>query len=337
MTARPYRIRVRARQSIMTPQRERGNAKCEQSRRHAGTNPIMSPNIISNAYVINEYLHAHRDRWRPSTIRLRRIQLRALAEALHPVDLINATEDDLYRWRDHLVGAPETLSSYVSATRGLYRWMSTRARPRLRVDDPSAVLDRPKVPPRLPRPMLDAHFDLALRCATTRPELFVWLVLAGCSGLRCCEIAWMQTTDVEERDRGGALLHIVGKGGKRRTVPAGAALMEAMRPFLRGPRGPVFTRPSDGRAHTPDRVSQLINRFLRDLDIHETAHSLRHRFGTDYHAIDPDLFRQASLMGHASLDMTRRYTEVSPTEAMRYVDDLTARRLSGGGGPGRAA
>lgn len=295
------------------------------------------PSNITNEYVIAEYLHAHRDRWRRGTIKLRRLQLHALARALHPARLITATEDDLYRWRDQLTGAPETLSSYVSAARGLFRWMTVRARPRLRSDDPAAVLDRPRVPTRLPRPMLDTHFDRALRCAATNPEMFVWLVLAGCSGLRCCEIAWMQSTDVEELSGGGALLHIVGKGGKRRTVPAGAALMETMRPFLRGPRGPVFTRPSDGQAHTPDRVSQLINRFLRELGIHETAHSLRHRFGTDYHAIDPDLFRQASLMGHASLDMTRRYTEVSPLEAVRFVNDLTDRRLAGGPRRGWAA
>lgn len=296
----------------------------------------MSPNI-TNDYVIAEYLHTHRDRWRPGTIKLRRLQLHALARQLTPATIATATEDDLYRWRDQLTGAPETVSSYVSAARGLFRWMTTRARPRIRPDDPAAVLDRPRVPARPPRPMLDAHFDLALRCAATNPEMFVWLVLAGCSGLRCCEIAWMQTTDVEELAGGGALLHIVGKGGKRRTVPAGAALMEALRPFLRGPRGPVFTRPSDGQAHTPDRVSQLINRHLRDLGIHETAHSLRHRFGTDYHAIDPDLFRQATLMGHASLDMTRRYTEVSPLEAVRFVNDLTDRRLGGGPSRGRAA
>lgn len=332
----PYPVWLRAGWSIMSPQRDQRNAERKQSRRHAGTNPIMSPNI-SNSHLIHEYLHAHRDRWRPGTTRLRRIQLTALARALEPVALVEATEDDIYRWRDQLDVAPETLASYVSAARGLYRWMSTRARPRLRADDPAAVLDRPRVPARQPRPMLDRHFDLALRCAVSDPQMYVWLVLAGCSGLRCCEIAWMQTTDVEERDGGGALLHIVGKGGKRRTVPAGAALMETMRLFLRGPRGPVFTRPSDGRAHTPDRVSQLINRFLRDLDIHETAHSLRHRFGTDYHAIDPDLFRQAALMGHASLDMTRRYTEVSPLEAARHVDDLTDRRLGRGWERGSAA
>lgn len=314
----------------MSPQRDRRDSNRDGSSRHAVTNDVVPiTNNIPNEYVVQEYLRAHRDRWQPGTTRLRRIQVRALAIALAPTPLVDATEDDLYRWRHDLTGKPETIASYVSAARSLYRWMSARARPRLRVDDPTAILDRPRVPARLPRPMLDAHFDLALRCAVHDPQMYVWLVLAGCSGLRCCEIAWMQTTDVEERPDGSALLHIVGKGGKRRTAAAGAATMQAMRPFLRGPRGPVFTRPSDGRAHTPDRVSQLINAFLRELDIHETAHSLRHRFGTDYHAIDPDLFRQAALMGHASLDMTRRYTEVSPLESVRYVDELTTRRVSG--------
>jgi site-specific recombinase XerC len=55
--------------------------------------------------------------------------------------------------------------------------------------------------------------------------MYLWLGLMGCSGLRCCEIAWMQTTDVEPLESGGGLLHIEGKGGKRRTVPAGEMLM----------------------------------------------------------------------------------------------------------------
>lgn len=287
---------------------------------------------LDNEAVIARYLAARVNlgrRWRPETRRVRALQLARIAADLAPAVFLTATEDDLYLWHSRLTGTPETVASYTSAARGLFRWMAVSARPRLRETDPTIALERPRIPEAQPRPMLDRHYDLALACAVSSPEMYLWLGLMGCSGLRCCEIAWMTTGDVEQLDSGAGLLHIVGKGGKRRTVPAGAMLMLTMRPFLVG-RGPVFTRPSDGRAYTPHNVSRRVNRFLAGVGIPapSTAHSLRHRFGTDYHALDPDLYRQAKLMGHASVDTTQRYTAISPVEAAEYIEQLTTRRLT---------
>lgn len=298
----------------------------------------MIPMQLDNDVVLSEYLRyqtqsAHG--WRPATVRVRKCQLQLLAEALAPTRLIDATEDDIAAWSEHLTGQPETIASYTSMVRGLYRWMSVKARPRLRSDDPSVILERPRIPEALPRPMLDRHYDLALACAVSSPEMYLWLGLMGCSGLRCCEVAWLQVSDIEQLDTGAGLLHLTGKGGKQRTVPVGAMLLLTMRPFLAG-RGPVFTRPTDGRAHTPAAVSQRVNDFLREVGVPapQRAHSLRHRFGTDYHAIDVDLYRQAKLMGHSSVDTTARYTEVSPVEAAKYIEQLTRRRLGRGGRTG---
>jgi site-specific recombinase XerD len=294
---------------------------------------------IDNEQLIARYIaeRAHTGkRWRPETQRVRAYQLGKVAEDLAPVSLLDATEDDLLAWHARMPGRPETIAAYTSAVHGLYHWMAVKARPRLRDNDPSLILERPNIPEALPRPMLDRHFDLALACAVSDPELYLWLGLMGCSGLRCCEVAWMQVSDVEPLADSGGLLHIEGKGGKRRTVPVGEMLMLTMRPFLRG-RGPVFTRPSDGQPYSPQSISTRVNGFLSDIGVPKpyTAHSLRHKFGTDYHSIDRDMYRQAKLMGHGSIDTTRRYTEVSPVEAAEYIEQLTTRRL--GRRKGRAA
>ncbi|WP_337830622.1 tyrosine-type recombinase/integrase [Pseudonocardia sp. TMWB2A] len=285
----------------------------------------MTP--LRNGELIEHYVRAHSDRWRPGTQRLRRIQLRVVADAIAPALLCSATEDDLYEWAVRLRGAPETRASYIAAVRGLYRWMSSRSRPRIRIDDPAAILDRPRVPIRLPRPMLDSNYELALLGAQGDPEMLTWLALAGCSGLRCCEIAWLQVTDVTPLPSGQAMLRFEGKGGKVRPVPIGTAVMRLLRPSLVKRRGPMFRRTSDGRAHTPDRVSQLINRHLRGLGIDETAHQIRHRFGSDYHREDGDVFRQARLMGHRSVDTTLGYTATEPIDAVEFIEMLTTRRL----------
>jgi site-specific recombinase XerD len=283
---------------------------------------------VANATLINTYvLYQSRERWRPETARVRRSQLHKVADQLATTPLIDATEDDLVHWHDHvLTGAPETRAAYVSAVHGIYQWMSVYARPRYRTDDPTLILKRPRIPTASPRPLLNRHYDLALACAVADPEMYLWLGLMGCCGLRCCEIAWLQIGDVEPLDDRAGLLHVTGKGGKRRIVPVGRMLMLTLNPFLMG-RGPVFVRQSDGKAYTPDGVSARVAKFLRGLGINGTAHQLRHRFGTDFHQLDPDLYRQAKIMGHASVDTTQRYTEVSPLEAARHIETLTRRRL----------
>jgi site-specific recombinase XerD len=290
---------------------------------------LVIPPTFTNEDILRSYIdyqrHTARRRWRPETVRVRTSQLGIFAEAMGATPLLDVTEDQILAWYGSLRGAPETLAAYSSAVRGLYHWAAVKARPRLRVDDPAAILERPVIPPAPPRPMLDRHYELALACAVSDPEMYLWLGLMGCSGLRCCEVAWMQVGDVEQLDAGGALLHITGKGGKRRTVPAGAMLAMTMRPFLRG-QGSVFTRASDGKPYRPNSVSDRTNTFLRGIGVTETAHQLRHRFGTDYHALDVDVFRQAAVMGHASVDTTRRYTQVSPVEAALHIETLTQRR-----------
>lgn len=283
----------------------------------------MNTDQWDNNSLIGEYMKNRRHDWRPETRRVRTYQLKAISDQIP--ELITVTSDDLINWYDQLSGSNETIGQYVSTVRGLCGWMARR---RIRDDNPAFVLDRPSVPKRQPRPMLEKHYELAIACALSEPELYVWLGLMGCSGFRCCEIAWARTYEVEAQADNGGIARVVGKGGKRRAIPIGSNLMLSLRPFLAG-SGPIFTK-ENGDAWTPAAVSKRTNRFLRSLNIPETAHSLRHRFGTDYHAIDPDVFRQAAIMGHASVNTTLLYTEVTPAAAAEYVDMLTRRRLSRG-------
>lgn len=275
-----------------------------------------------NGKLITEYMRHKRHEWpREQTREVRGGQLRRIADQIP--DLITASDDDLLHWHDGLRGSPETIAQYTSVVKGLYHWMV--AIRRIRLDNPTQILKRPRIPPRSPRPMLAPHYELALACALSDPEMYLWLGLMGCSGLRCCEIAWMRVFDIEPRSEGGAIARVTGKGGKVRPVPVGCMLYLTMRSFLLG-QGPVFTKPT-GKAYKPREVSQRVNLFLKGIGIVETAHTLRHRFGTDYHAIDTDMLRQAKLMGHASVTTTQLYTDLDPIEAAKYIEELTRRRL----------
>jgi integrase/recombinase XerC len=117
----------------------------------------------------------------------------------------------------------------------------------------------------------------------------------------------MHSGDVIEDLVGWSLL-VHGKGGKRRIVPCVPGL--AME--IAAAAGYAFPGAIDGHL-SPRRVGELVNDRLAGA---WTIHSLRHRAGTRWYAIDRDVFTVQELLGHASPATTRRYVEV-PREALR--------------------
>lgn len=290
--------------------------------------------VIPNDVLINRYVtykcNTGRRPWRAKTEQVRRSHLRLIAAAM-PVPLAQITEDHVQSYRATLIRQfmPETVCARVATLRGLGRWMVNPGR--IRIDDPTAGLEYVDVPESGVQPTESGDYDLALACAlASRPEMYVWLGLMGCLGLRCCEIAWMMTYDIEYLDAGrGSILHIIGKGGKRRSVPAPRHITACLRPFAVG-RGPMFTRPSDGLAYKPPNVSWHVRTFLQGIGVESSAHPLRRRFARDYHALDPDVVRQAELMGHSSTLTTRRYIGITPLDAAEYIERMVQRRMPGG-------
>jgi site-specific recombinase XerD len=278
---------------------------------------------LTNDELVDAYKTFKRPVWRSAATRTQRRSVLGSMSWAVP-DLYTATTDQLLDWVDALNRkSPNTVHAYLATCRGFYEWLQLDAK--LRPDNPAARIRGPRVPKTKPRPILPKNYTTALASAAVVDiEMYLWLLLAGCGGFRCCEIAWLTISMVEEQADGSALAHIRGKGGKWRTVPIGQGLMATLKPFLKGVgKDPVFTRPTDGKAHTPNAVSGRINRFLHEMGIVETAHQLRHRFGTDYYVVDGDLLRQAEIMGHENVEQTRGYTELESPVAIAAIEQLT--------------
>ena len=72
-------------------------------------------------------------------------------------------------------------------------------------------------------------------------------------------------------------------------------------------------------------VSQITNRYLHDIGIAHTLHTLRHWFGTNcYRVSGRDLRATQELMGHESPASTQVYTWVDPGELAEAVGRLPA-------------
>lgn len=254
---------------------------------------------------------------RPSYIRALQSTLTRIERNLGPLHTL--TEVELEAWWDSLTIGAGARIAYLSHLSSFYRWLIYD---RLRDDDPTVRLIRPRVHRGLPRPIGDASLDRALGAAGQ--PVRSWLFLAAYMGFRACEIAPLCREDVRA-DLGMVIIRD-GKGGKSRTVPLHP---EVARCLEYGPTsGPLFPARGGRVPMRANSVTQRANRYLHDLGIPETLHQLRHWFGTNVYRNSSDLRLTQELMGHSSPITTAGYAAWSPEKAAEVVASLDVREGS---------
>ncbi len=287
----------------------------------------MTPSLnAQDARLVQEHITWMKLRnLRPATVYQRRRFVTRLAAFVNR-PLIEVEEDDLDRWqRDMARLAPRSRLAGISNVTSFYTWAQHFD---LRSDNPTRVLIRPQRPKALPHPISEADLELSLASAGERIRAMI--VLGAYAGLRAGEIACLDREDVID----GAAepgLRITGKGGKMRTVPMSPFVVDELRQHGLAGRGPVFPRLDDRRGHNAAwTISHLIADHHHSLGIDETAHALRHRFGTQLYAATKDLRLVQELMGHESPLTTAGYVQWSRTDAIAgvaaIVGKTTARR-----------
>lgn len=267
--------------------------------------------------VVSRYLdHLRVRNLRPWTIYNRQRALARLAKwAGGPV--LYLAESDMERWQLERSTQiqPEPRRTEMSNVRQFYRWA---CREGLLTVDPTARMDLPRVSRHLPRPIADVK--LADAMAGADPETCAILGLAAFAGLRACEIARLDWSEVGLVDRVKQIRVVDGKGGHGRIVPLSAALTEVLR-GLPQRRGPVITR-LDGRAGQalPHRISQRASKYLHSMGIVETLHQLRHRFATSAYQACRDIRAVQELLGHQSPNSTAIYAAAASEVARAAVE-----------------
>lgn len=139
----------------------------------------------------------------------------------------------------------------------------------------------------------------------------VFSLLLYC-GLRVSELVALEERDLELGDRSGWLTVRNGKGNKQRRVPIPLPARRSLETYLQtrdalslpsifcGERGPLTTK----------GVRALFRKYSAITGVKVHPHLLRHCFGRQFlEANQNDLVALAALMGHESLDTTRRYVQ----------------------------
>ncbi|WP_104991403.1 tyrosine-type recombinase/integrase [Deinococcus sp. NW-56] len=112
------------------------------------------------------------------------------------------------------------------------------------------------------------------------------------------------------------LLRIHGKGNKERFVPIGARAMQALNIYLRRERRPahagvpnVFLSRS-GQPLTKSGISIRLHKLALDIGVPRAdcaPHTFRRGFAVEFLRNGGDVFTLQQILGHSSLEMTRRY------------------------------
>lgn len=200
---------------------------------------------------------------------------------------------------------------HISHLHMFYVWAQ---RAGIATHDPTALVERPRLDRRLPRPARQAAVDLALLDA--KPLERIMLVLMADAGLRCCEVATLEWRDV---DLAAGTMFVHGKGGRDRLVGMPTRLVQTLA-AADHTSGPVT-----GRRLSPTRISQLANRHLKASGVDATAHQLRHMYATRLYAKSKgDLLAVQQALGHASVTSTQIYAYIDAGRAVeiaRTLDD----------------
>ena len=206
----------------------------------------------------------------------------------------------------------------LSGLRGFFRFL---VREKAIVEDPTQLVDRPRLGRRLPRVLSFDEIERLLAVPATDTDRGLlhaaMLHVMYASGLRVSELCGLRLGDVDLQ-RG--LVMALGKGGKRRLVPVGEVAMEMLGRYLRDVRprfaaqggNALFVSPRGGH-FTREGFWRMVRRYAVSAGIFPlpSPHKLRHSFATHLLRGGADLRAVQAMLGHADLGTTEIYTRVA--------------------------
>jgi integrase/recombinase XerD len=206
----------------------------------------------------------------------------------------------------------------LSGLRGFFRFL---VRERVVKEDPTSLVDRPRLARKLPRVLSFDEVErlLAAPDASTDDGAChaAMLQLLYASGLRVSELCGLRVADI---DLARGVVSALGKGGKRRLVPVGEVALDAVGHYLKAVR-PRVARPdlnvlfvsARGKHFRRDVFWRILRRYAVGAGIVPlpSPHKLRHSFATHLLRGGADLRAVQAMLGHADLGTTEIYTHLA--------------------------
>lgn len=238
-----------------------------------------------------------------------------------------ASAETLQAYLSHLhsIGlSARTAARRLSALRQFHRFL---LREKIRADDPTQLLDSPRLPKSLPKYLSEQEVDALLAAAAVRTGQQGAIARAAleilyATGLRVSELLALPRTALS----GDAeILLIKGKGGRERIVPLSAAAKDAAATLAKTQIAGRFLFPgrNPAQALTRQGFALLLKHIALEAGLDParvSPHVLRHSFASHMLARGADLRSLQLLLGHADIATTQIYTHVLAERLQRLVE-----------------
>jgi len=333
----------------------------------------MKPQLTELHPLVQDYLHELHvlRQLSPHTLKAYRMDLAELQNFAtdDAVELLKVSNAHVRRWagRWHAKGkSPRTIARGLSAWRGWYDWLTEkdarrdgqagRAQIKLSanpVDDVRAPKRLKSLPKALSVEQALALVNQAVQEAQEKKDLecirdAAIVDLLYSSGLRLSELLGIDVMQSKDRqyesagwlDWDAAEVTVLGKGGKRRSVPVGAPAMQSLQ-FWRELRKEADCTEQSLALFISARGARLSPRTVQarlrtlamraGLPTHVHPHMMRHSFASHVLQSSQDLRAVQEMLGHASIASTQIYTSLDFQHLAQAYDKAHPRAKAGKG------
>lgn len=212
-----------------------------------------------------------------------------------------------------------TTARQLSCLRGFYRYL---VREKQIKEDPTALVDNPKLGRPLPKSLTEADVEELLAAPDVESALGLrdrtMLEVLYATGLRVSELVGLKLHQVNLRQ---GVVRVFGKGSKERLVPMGDEAMGWLERYTKESRPLLLNEVQSDVLFPSSRAQQMTRQtFWYRLKhyVHQTGidkpvspHTLRHAFATHLLNHGADLRVVQLLLGHSDLSTTQIYTHVA--------------------------
>lgn len=193
-------------------------------------------------------------------------------------------------------------------------------------ENPMRLVKNPKTTPPAIQPLthqeVNALLDSFDKYDLTEHRNYVMVALMLDTGLRRFEVVGLTIQQVDLQE---TRIEVVGKGSKPRHVYIGETMSQILdnyilhvRPWFANGKDGLFP-PSRSKAQfvAADYLSTRLKKKMDSVGIpraNSTCHRLRHTFAVNYIRNGGNVFSLQQLLGHSTLEMTRRYVMLAETD-----------------------
>ena len=222
-------------------------------------------------------------------------------------------------YRSKKSNSPRSTARLLSTLRRFYAWLR---RENKIIDDPTALIDSPKLGRSLPKSLSESDVEALLSAPDTETAMGLrdrtMMEVLYATGLRVSELVNLTVAQVNLQQ---GVIRVTGKGNKERLVPMGEEAINWLEQYLavsrpqlmKGKAGEELFVSNRQKAMTRQTFWHMLKRHARGSGMKRdlSPHTLRHAFATHLLNHGADLRVVQMLLGHSDLSTTQIYTHVA--------------------------